>query len=96
MLVGHWLVKYVLHMLALVSDSVISSLLTSREGILSNFSRGGSRTAQTSKMENIVIIVNSFQLSTFTTNCSILHVAAVLYPPLKTSIDFTETIASNL
>ena len=55
--------KYVLHMLALVSDSVISSLLTSREGILSNFSRGGSRTAATSKKGRFVIIVQFTALS---------------------------------
>ena len=41
-------------------------------------SRGGSRTAATSKMELFVIIVNGFQPLTITTKCSILDVTAVL------------------
>ena len=45
-------------------------------------SRGGSRTAATSKMERFVIIVNSFQPLTIITKHSILDVAAVLDPPL--------------
>ena len=45
-------------------------------------SRGGSRTAATSKMEHFVIIVNGFQPLTIITKCSILDVAAVLNPPL--------------
>ena len=44
--------------------------------------RGGSRTAATFKMERFVIIVNSFQLLTIITKRSVLHVAAVLDPPL--------------
>ena len=47
--------------------------------------RGGSRTAATSKMERIVIIVNRFQPLTIITKCSILDVAAVLDPPLSLS-----------
>ena len=46
-------------------------------------SRGGSRTAATFKMERFVIIVNGFQLITIITKRSILDVAAVLDPPLK-------------
>ena len=45
-------------------------------------SRGGSRTAVTSKMERFVIIVNGFQPLTIITKHSILDVAAVLDPPL--------------
>ena len=44
--------------------------------------RGGSRTAATSKMERFVIIVNGFQPLTIITKRSILDVAAVLDPPL--------------
>ena len=44
--------------------------------------RSGSRTAATSKMEHFVIIVNGFQPLTIITKSSILHVAAVLDPPL--------------
>ena len=44
--------------------------------------RGGSMTAVTSKMERFVIIVNGFQALTIITKRSILHVAAVLDPPL--------------
>ena len=45
-------------------------------------SRGGSRTAATSKMERFVIIVNGFQPLTIITKHSILVVAAALDPPL--------------
>ena len=45
-------------------------------------SRGGSRTAATSKMERFVIIVNGFKPLTIITKRSILDVAAVLDPPL--------------
>ena len=48
-----------------------------------NKSRGGSRAAATSKMEHFVIIVNGFQPLTIITKRSILDVAAVLDPPLK-------------
>ena len=47
-----------------------------------NGSRGGSKTAATSKMECFVIIVNGFQPLTIITKCSILDVAAVLDLPL--------------
>ena len=45
-------------------------------------SRGGSRTAATSKMERFVIMVNGFQPLTIITKRSVLDVAAVLDPPL--------------
>ena len=45
--------------------------------------RGGSRTAATSKMEMLVIIVNDFQLLTIIAKCSILDVAPVLDLPLS-------------
>ena len=46
-------------------------------------SRGGSRTAATSKMGRFVIIVNGFQPLTIITKRSILDVAAVLDLPLN-------------
>ena len=46
--------------------------------------RGGPRTAATSKMERFGIIVNSFQPLTIITKRSILEVKAVLDPPLET------------
>ena len=48
--------------------------------------RGGSRTAATSKMERFVIIDNGFQLLTITPKLYILDVAAVLDLPLVTAI----------
>ena len=48
--------------------------------------RGGSRTAATSKMEHFVIIVKGFQLLTIIPTRSILDVAAILDPPLVTAI----------
>ena len=44
--------------------------------------KGGSRTAATSKTERFVIIVNGFQPLTIITKHSILDVAAALDPPL--------------
>ena len=44
--------------------------------------RGGSRTAATSKMEGLVIIVNGWKPLTIITKRSILDVAAALDPPL--------------
>ena len=46
--------------------------------------RSRSRTAATSNMERFVIIVNSWKLFTIVPKRSILHVAAVLDPPLDT------------
>ena len=48
-------------------------------------SRGGSRSAATSKMERFVIIVNGWKLLTIITKRSILDVAANLGPPLRRS-----------
>ena len=60
--------------------------------------RGGSRTAATSKMERFVIIVNGFQPLTIITKSSTLDVAAVLDPPLPTYIfdQKTQIITFNL
>ena len=60
-----------IHRKAYCSDPLVAKL------------RGGSRTAETSKMESFVIIANGFQLLTIITKCSILDVAAVLDPSLK-------------
>ena len=48
--------------------------------------RGGSRTAATSKMEHFEIIVNGWKPLTIITKSSILDVAVVLDPPLQTVI----------
>ena len=48
-------------------------------------SRGGSRTAASSKMKRFVIIVNGFQPLTVIAKRSILDVGAVLDPPLINS-----------
>ena len=48
--------------------------------------RGGSRTAAISKMEHFVIIVNGWKLLTIITKSSILDVAAVVDPPLRTYV----------
>ena len=48
--------------------------------------RGGSRTAATSKVELFVIIVNGWKPLTIIAKSSTLDVAAVLYPPLKTMV----------
>ena len=53
--------------------------------------RGGSRTAATSKMERVVIIVNGFQPLTIITKRSILDVAAALDPPLDPAIGRRQT-----
>ena len=50
--------------------------------ILNTPFRGGSKTAATSKMELIVIVVNGWKPLTIITRSSILDVAAVLDPPL--------------
>ena len=46
--------------------------------------RGGSRTAATSKMERFVIKVNGFYPLTIITKRYILDVATLLVPPLMT------------
>ena len=53
--------------------------------------RGGSRTAATSKMERFVIIVNGLKPLTVITKRSILDVAAVLDPPLLTLLPNPKT-----
>ena len=55
--------------------------------IYKNQCRGGSRTAATSKMERLVIIVNGWKPLTIITKRSILDVAAVLDPPLQCMIN---------
>ena len=56
-----------------------------RSLILTYFlTRGGSRTAATSQMENFEIIVNSWRPLTVIRKSSILDVSAVLDPPLLT------------
>ena len=52
---------------------------------LSTHTRGGSRTATTSKMEHLVIILNDWKPLTVITKRSILDVAAALDPLLHTS-----------
>ena len=47
-----------------------------------HISRGGSRTAATSKIERFVIIVNGWKTLTIITKRSILDVTALLDPPL--------------
>ena len=56
----------------------------------------GSRTAATSKMEHFVIIVNGWKPLTIITKRSILNVAAVLDPPLKTIKILVKSIFTNL
>ena len=58
-----------------------------KNSLIVNLTRGGSRTASTSKMEHFVIIVNGWKPLTIITKCSILDVAAVLDPPLLTAKD---------
>ena len=60
-----------------------------------SLSRGGSRATATSKMEHFVIIVNSFQPLTITTKRSILHIAAVLDPPLLSLLTLSICIITN-
>ena len=63
--------------------------------MLINQTRGGSRTAATSKMELFVLIVNGFQPLTIITKRSILDVAAVLDPPLQTLKRFQQRVTCN-
>ena len=63
---------------------VVSSLQT----LTFSVTRGGSRTASTSKMERFVMIVNGFQPLTIITKCSILDFTAVLDPALV-SVNFS-------
>ena len=52
--------------------------------------RGGSRTAATSKVDFFVIIVNGFQPLTIITKSTTLDVASVLDPPLNTHHDVAD------
>ena len=51
---------------------------------ISNYIRGGSRAAATSKMEYFVIIFNDLKPLNIITKHSVLDVAAALDPPLHT------------
>ena len=56
------------------------SFFKKKKHVIIAASRGGSRTAATSKMERFVIIVNGWKPLTIITKRSILNVAAVLDP----------------
>ena len=58
--------------------------------------RGGSRTAATSKMEFFVIIVNGWKPLTIIIKSSILHVAAVVDPPLEIDLLWYNLIQYSL
>ena len=62
-------------------NNIVDQVLQS----ISNNSRGGSRTAATSKMERFVIIVNGWKPLTIITKHSIMDVATVLDPPLNSA-----------
>ena len=49
---------------------------------LMDVARGGSGTAETSKIEHLVLIVNSWRSLTIITKSFLVDVAAVLDPPL--------------
>ena len=72
--------------LIVLDGDIITREIFSIHSLRRNGSRGGSKTAATSKMECFVIIVNGFQPLTIITKCSILDVAAVLDPPLVRTI----------
>ena len=63
-----------------------------KNSLIVNLTRGGSRTASTSKMEHFVIIVNDWKLLTNMSKRSILDVAAVLDPPLIIGIHTTKNL----
>ena len=54
---------------------------------ITNSTRGGSRTAATSKIEHFLIIVNGWKPLTIITKSSILDIAAARDPPLSTNLD---------
>ena len=62
---------------------ILGLIFKSNVPVFCRNSRGGSRTAATSKMERLLIIVNGFQLLTIITKRSILDVVAVLDPLLN-------------
>ena len=61
-----------------------------------HISRCGSRTAATSKIELIVIIVNGFQPLTIITKCSIFGVTAVLDPCLNAVVKNTHNFLCQI
>ena len=63
--------------------------------IFKSCTRGGSRTAATSKVELFVIIVNGWKPLTIIKKSSTLHVAAVLDPPLCTKYEDHELCCEN-
>ena len=64
---------------------------------LNTKSRGGSRAAAASKMERFVIMVNDWKPLNIITKPSILEVAAVLDPPLKSlQMLLKETVAAEV
>ena len=76
----------------IISKSDNGENLDSSDSVVQAKDRGGSRTAATSKMERFVIIVNGWKPLTIITKRSILDVAAVLDPPLKESVNITNTL----
>ena len=74
-----------LHPFFLHANTSTQNLSWSKIQQLDTGSRGGSRTAATSKMECFVITVNGYKPLTIITKHSILDVAAVLDPPLGSS-----------
>ena len=58
--------------------------------------RGGSRTAATSKVDRFVIIINGWNPLTITTKSSTLDVAAVLDPSLVTTDLNLTTLPNNI
>ena len=62
---------------------ILGLIFKSNVPVFCRNSRGRYRTAATSKMERLLIIVNDFQLLTIITKCSILDVVAVLDPLLN-------------
>ena len=71
-------------LLLLIFQKVIREFIQDSICFNSN-TRGGSRTAATSKIERFVIIANGFKPLIIITKRSILDVAAVLDPPLDTA-----------
>ena len=74
--------KYLFDIIPVSNDSCYNTRVQSKLELPQFHTRGGSRTAATSKMECFVIIVNNLQPLTIMTKRSILDVAAALDPPL--------------
>ena len=75
-----------------ISKSDNGENLASSDSVVQVKDRGGSRTAATSKMERFVIIVNGWKPLAIITKRSILDVAAALDPPLKESVNISNTL----